>query len=91
MQARVVGDLGEMTVFNPVAPHFYNSIKVVTASSSRRERIRGDATYTHQLRAFVAAVRDGTPFPTDVRHAVANMKVIDAVYRAAGLEPRRSA
>ena len=30
----------------------------------------------------------GTPFPTDVDDAIVNMRVIDAVYRAAGLEPR---
>jgi len=90
MQARVVGDLGEMTVFNPVAPHFYHRIKVSTQSGSRRERVRGDATYTHQLRAFVDTVRNGTPVPTNPAHGVANMRVIDEVYRKAGLEPRRS-
>ena len=28
------------------------------------------------------------PFPTDMEDAVANMTVIDAFYRVAGLEPR---
>ncbi len=88
MQARVVGDSGEMTVFNPVAPHFYHHIKVVTPSASRRERVRGEATYVHQLRAFVDTVRNGTPVPTDPAHAIANMRVIDEVYRKAGLQPR---
>jgi predicted dehydrogenase len=91
MEARVVGDLGEMSVFNPVAPHFYHHIMVATQSGSRRERVRGDATYTHQLRAFVDTVRNGTPVPTDPANGVANMRVIDAVYGAAGLEPRCSA
>jgi predicted dehydrogenase len=41
------------------------------------------------LRAFLAAVRDGTPVITGPADAIANMTVIDAIYRAAGLEPRR--
>jgi predicted dehydrogenase len=87
-RARVFGDLGEMTVLNPVVPQFFHRLKVTTTSASRSEHVRGDATYTHQLRAFVAAVRDGTPFPTDGAHGVANMRVIDAIYRKAGLQPR---
>jgi predicted dehydrogenase len=90
MQARVVGELGEMNVFNPVAPHFYNSIKVTSATGSRRQSVSGAATYVHQLRAFVAAVREGAAFPTDSANAIANMRVIDEVYRKAGMEPRSS-
>lgn len=89
-QARVLGELGEMTVFNPVVPQFFHRLKVVTKNGSRSERVRGDATYTHQLRAFVAAVREGAPFPTDGAHGVANMQVIDEIYRKAGLQPRVS-
>jgi predicted dehydrogenase len=37
-----------------------------------------------QLRAFVAAVRDGRPIPTDPQDAIGNMTAIDAVYAAAG-------
>jgi len=55
---------------------------------TRTEYVRGDATYTHQLRAFAAAVRQGTPVPTGPEHGIANMKVIDAVYTKAGLAPR---
>ena len=54
----------------------------------RRERVRGDATYTHQLRAFVDHVRGGPPMSTDARDAIANMRVLDAIYRAAGLPLR---
>ena len=54
-----------------------------------RERVRGDATYTHQLRAFVAAVRERAPVADRRRRRVSpTCAVIDAVYEKAQL-PRR--
>ena len=79
----VRGDQGEMSVFNPVAPQFYNRITVRTPSGTTKERVPGEATYTYQLRAFVDAVRTGTALPTDPADAIANMRVIDAIYQAA--------
>src|SRR5512143_1044048 len=76
LQAIVRGERGEMRVFNPFAPHFYNRLSVRTAAGTTAERVAGDATYTHQLRAFVAAVRNHTPTPTDPANAIANMAVI---------------
>jgi predicted dehydrogenase len=88
MSLRVEGEAGTLRVFNPVAPHFYHRLSVKTPAGTRSERVAGDATYTHQLRAFVDHVRSDTPVPTGPDDAVANMRVIDAVYRAAGLRPR---
>jgi hypothetical protein len=48
----------------------------------------GDTTYTCQLRAFVAQLRAEETFPTDGAEGVINMRIIDDVYRAAGLPPR---
>ena len=90
MQARVRGDRGELYVLNPFAPQFFHRLKVRTPAGSRVERVRSEPTYTHQLRAFVRAVRGEAPIATDGRHGVANMRVIDAIYRAAGLAPRGS-
>ena len=86
--AELRGDRGRMRVFNPVAPHLYHRLTVESGGTRRREQIPGSATYVHQLRAFAAAVQHGTPGVTDAEYGVANMRVIDAVYRAAGLSPR---
>jgi predicted dehydrogenase len=86
--ARVVGERGELRVTNPVAPHLWHRLAVRTAAGRRAEKVTGESTYTHQLRAFAAAVRDGAPVPTGGADAIANMRVIDAVYAKAGL-PRR--
>jgi predicted dehydrogenase len=69
-------------------PQLFHRLRVKTPRGSRSERVAGDATYTCQLRAFIRAVREGAPFETDAADAIANMRVIDAIYRAAGLEPR---
>jgi predicted dehydrogenase len=89
-RARVVGEAGALEVTNPLAPHLFHRLRVRGTRGVRRERVDGRSTYRHQLEAFAAAVRDGTPLPTDPDDAVANMRVIDAVYDAAGL-PRRGA
>ena len=86
--AHVEGTRGRMKVLNFVAPQIYNSLKVTVDGKTTRERVRGDASYVAQLKAFVAAVRDGTPFPTTPRDAVTTMRLIDDIYRAAGMPLR---
>jgi predicted dehydrogenase len=93
--ARVEGERGTLTVFNLTGPQYFHRVVVRTrdpatgAETKRRERVKGQHTYWYQLNAFVAAVRDGAPYPTNPADAVANMRVMDASYRAAGLEPRQ--
>jgi predicted dehydrogenase len=86
---RVRGDEGEMRVFNPIAPYLYHRIRVVKPSGTRKERVPDkQTTYTHQLRAFVKTVRGERTMSSDARDAIANMRVIDAIYRSAGLDRR---
>jgi predicted dehydrogenase len=82
--AHVQGTEGRLRVLNPFAPQFYHRVRVQTRSGSRTEKVAGAATYDYQLRAFIAAVRDGTPVPTGPADAIANMRVIEELYRAAG-------
>ncbi len=90
VSARVIGSRGELRIFNPIAPHLFHRLSVVVDGQSRREDIRGDATYTHQLRAFLATVRGERPAEPPLAGSLANMRAIDAVYTAAGLGPRGS-
>jgi predicted dehydrogenase len=85
---RVAGESGEIRVFNPIGPHVYNRVTVRGTTGTTKERVAGETTYVCQLRAFVDHVRNGTPVPTGPDDAIANMRVIDAIYRAAGLKPR---
>jgi predicted dehydrogenase len=63
---------------------------VHSGGTKRRIRVEGarKATYAYQLEAFLAAVQDGAPVLTPPADAIANMAVIDAIYRAAGLPAR---
>ena len=90
VEARVLGDAGDMHVLNPIAPQFYHRLRVSTQAGRMLERVSGEATYTHQLRAFARAVQQGEKVPTDGAHGVANMTVIDAIYRKAGMRLRGS-
>ncbi|MDJ0768943.1 MAG: Gfo/Idh/MocA family oxidoreductase [Ilumatobacter sp.] len=86
---RVTGERGTMLATNPLAPQQGNAtLTVETESGSTSEEIERSATYFHQLIAFRDAIVDGAPFPTTADDGVRNMEIIDACYRAAGLEPR---
>jgi predicted dehydrogenase len=86
--ARVVGSQGQMRVFNPQAPQIYHRLSVRANGSKRVEHLSRRPTYEYQLDAFCAAVEDGTPVLTPPPYSVANMRVIDAIYQAAGLPLR---
>ena len=87
--ATVHGERGSMDVVNPLAPHLFHRLTVRVGGRTRHEHVAGNATYWHQLQAFVAAIETGEPPVTGPADAVVNMRVIDGVYRAAGMEPRR--
>ena len=85
---RVQGEDGELSVANFMAPQHGHRLEVAVRGKTRREQVAGPATYTGQLRAFLAAVLRGEPFATTPGDAILNMRLIDDVYRAAGLPPR---
>jgi predicted dehydrogenase len=86
--AHIDGTRGKVRVLNFVAPQIYNRLRVTVDGNTTRERVKGEASYDLQLRAFIAAVRDGAPFPTTPRDAVVTMRLLDDIYRAAGLPLR---
>lgn len=88
LSAKVVGELGEITIFNPFLPQLYHRISTRTARGVRHESTPRTPTYRYQLAAFADAVHHNTHFPTNPSDAIANMRVIDAIYTACDL-PRR--
>ncbi|GGW96751.1 Gfo/Idh/MocA family protein [Streptomyces lomondensis] len=88
MSIRIVGSRGEATAPNFVLPQMDDRIVVRTPEGERTERLGTRSSYTYQLEAFAARVRDGAPVPLDADDAVTTMELIDACYREAGFEVR---
>lgn len=88
MSIRITGSRGEATALNFVLPQMDDRIVVRTPEGERTERLGTRSSYTYQLEAFAARVRDGAPLPLDADDAVTTMALIDDCYRAAGFEPR---
>jgi len=90
ISARVTGENGSVHIVNPLAPNVWHRLTVTAAGRRRVEKFSRRPTYAYQLEAFCDAVLRGQPTLTPPADSVANMRVIDAVYRAAGLHPRPS-
>ncbi len=88
MSYRVVGTRGEATATNFVLPHLDDRLLVNTADGEHVEHLGKRSSYTYQLEAFTASVREGVPSPTDGDDAVATMTLIDQCYEAIGLGRR---
>jgi predicted dehydrogenase len=89
---RVAGEHGTMIATNPLAPQHGNSMIVVDLGHRIvSEPAEPTSTYFHQLVAFRDSIVDGAAFPTTADDGVRNMEIVDACYRAAGLEPRPTA
>ena len=61
---------------------------IQTPAGRHVERHGTRSSYTYKLEAFSRAVRERAALPIGVDDAVGNMRLIDACYVAAGLQPR---
>lgn len=82
------GREGKATVANFINVHTDDRLLLEGPGGDRTEHLGSRSTYTYQMDALAAAIRQGHPFPTGVDDAVENMRMIDAGYAAAGLPPR---
>ncbi len=90
MAVTVTGSAGVLHVEEPIAPHRGHLVTVTTDSGTREESVPLLPTsYDAQLPVFAEAVLRGGPVLTDVDDAVATMRVVDALYLAAGLPLRQ--
>lgn len=87
----VTGSEGVLHVPDFPRPHEDDSLVLRrTGEPEVVERLGSRSSYTYQLEAFAARIRSGTPLPYDVTDTVPQAELVDAVYHAAGLEPRPS-
>ncbi|MCI3275019.1 Gfo/Idh/MocA family protein [Streptomyces cylindrosporus] len=88
MSCRVVGTRGEATAMNFVQPHLDDRVVVRTAAGERTEELGRRSSYTFQLEAFAAHLREDAPLALDADDALTTMRLIDDCYRAAGFPVR---
>lgn len=87
----VEGSRGALHVTNLIAPGLGYELKWHNADGEFDEKVEADgSTFDYQMAEFVAGALDGKSLPTGGQDAIDNMRAIDAVYRAAGLPPRRA-
>jgi len=88
MTIRAAGTSGSVTIADFIHPQDDDRLILVDKDGEHVEHLGKTTTYTYQLEAFTAAVREGRPFPTTTDDSVRTMQLIDATYEAAGLPPR---
>lgn len=86
--AEVSGTRGTIKVLNPFIPSFGAVIKVSSAEGDIEERPTAISSFFYQANAFAQTVSNYRAAGSTEDDSVANLEVIDAVYRAAGLAPR---
>ncbi|HPE47712.1 MAG TPA: Gfo/Idh/MocA family oxidoreductase [Hyphomonas sp.] len=79
---------GTLTYVNPVQPHLGHEIRIQHDGRTVKESLPGGTTYDYQLAHVVDVLAGKAKRLTGGADAVANMVVIDAIYRAGGLRPR---
>ncbi|MBB1484801.1 Gfo/Idh/MocA family oxidoreductase [Tessaracoccus sp. MC1865] len=87
----ITGTKGIIQVEGFVKPQNGNTLTLTNDAGVTTVEVPTQPTsYAAQLAVFVDAVRNGTPVLTGPDDSVAMMRAIDALYRAAGLEPRET-
>ena len=86
----IYGSDGTMIVKNPLAPQMGSSITVERDRTNEVYEVETSASYFHQLVAFHEAVQTDVSPVTSGDDSVQTMDVVDAIYVAAGIGPRRA-
>jgi predicted dehydrogenase len=87
---RLVGTNGEAYAPAFLLPHMDDRIFVTVGTEQRVETLGSRSSYTYMLEALTNTVREGAPFLTDADDAVVTAALIDDLYIAAGMQPRRA-
>jgi len=83
------GERGRLEVDRPFMPYWgENRIRVSIDGETREERLETTPTFGFMYREIESVLRDGAPIRTPADQGLANLEVMDAIYRAAGLRIR---
>ncbi len=90
MSLRATGSDAVLNATSVIVPQWGATLAVTAGDEVLIEAraAEGENSYERQLEHLVAVLRDGSPSLLDAERAVGTMRVVDDIYRAAGLEPR---
>ncbi len=91
IECRISGELGGVRVTNLFLPHLGAVLTLEFEGSQLTEKAVSTPSFDFQIANFASVVRGRAVTPTPADDAIANMTVIDQIYRGAGMRPRGEA
>ncbi|MBN9607422.1 MAG: Gfo/Idh/MocA family oxidoreductase [Actinomycetales bacterium] len=90
MVLRVTGERAALEATKVIVPQWGAELRVTSGETVLRELAAdpADNSYAAQLAHVAEVLRTGEPSILDAERAVGTMRTVDAIYRAAGLQPR---
>lgn len=91
MSLRVEGSDALLEATSVIVPQWGATLTVTSSNGQaliEERAAEGENSYTRQLEHLVAVLGSGAPSILDADRAVGTMRVVDDIYRAAGLQPR---
>lgn len=87
-ELRLIGENGALQINNLIAPHTGNKLIVESEHGMHSEKVPGETTYFYQLQHFIEVLKGNTKPLTGGVDAVNTMKLIDDIYKMAGMRTR---
>lgn len=88
IRLKVEGEKGELDVTNFFIPHWGHEWTMRVGGETLKERFDPTPTFVFQMRDIAQVLTHAKPVQTTIEDAVRNMRVIDAIYDAAGMRRR---
>jgi len=90
MRLRIAGSAAHLEATSVIVPQWGATLRVTAGDDVLidEQATDGENSYARQLEHLVAVLRDGSPSILDADRGVGTMRVVDDIYRAAGLQPR---
>lgn len=91
MSLKVNGSQATLDATSVIVPQWGATLTVTSTDGEmlrEAKAVEGENSYARQLEHVVEVLRNGSPSILDAHKAVGTMKIVDDIYRAAGLQPR---
>ena len=86
---KLSGDDADLEVIQPCMPHWgEHFIHLRRNGSLQTEQFDRASGFVYLFQDVARVIRDGAPNPATIDDGIRTMRVIDAIYRAAGMQPR---